>query len=74
MLYEVITEKPLYELCLSGGQPYLASLVPVGGQVPVGYLQVVTDPVPAFLRIGHRLKMPVQIRRNDGTVIHTTSA
>jgi diguanylate cyclase (GGDEF)-like protein len=34
----------------------------------------VTDPLPAFLRIGHRLKMPVQIRRNDGTVIHTASA
>jgi diguanylate cyclase (GGDEF)-like protein len=67
-------EKPLYELCLSDGLPYLASLVPIGEQAQGGYLQVVTDPVPGFLHIGQRLKMPVQIRRNDGAVLHTASA
>jgi diguanylate cyclase (GGDEF)-like protein len=71
---EPLRDKPLYELCLSDGLPYLASLVPIGGPAPGGYLQVVTDPVPELLRIGHRLKMPVQIRRNDGAVIHTASA
>lgn len=69
-----VHEKPLYELCLFDGLPYLASLVPIGGQTPAGYLQVVTDPVPKLLRIGYRLKMPVQIRRMDGDVIHTASA
>jgi len=67
-------EKPLYELCLAGGLPYLASLLPIGGPLPGGYLQVVTDPVPELLRIGYRLKMPVRIRRSDGAVIHTASA
>jgi diguanylate cyclase (GGDEF)-like protein len=69
-----MSEKPLYELCLFEGLPYLASLLPIGEPAPDGYLQVVTDPVPKLLRIGHRLKMPVQIRRNDGAVIHTASA
>jgi diguanylate cyclase (GGDEF)-like protein len=69
-----LSEKPLYELCLFDGLPRLASLVPIGGASKTGYLQVVTDPLPNLLRIGHRLKMPVQIRRSDGAVIHTASA
>jgi diguanylate cyclase (GGDEF)-like protein len=69
-----LQQKPLYELCLFDGLPYLASLLPIGGPSPTGYLQVVTDPLPRLLQIGHRLKMPVQIRRTDGTVIHTASA
>ncbi len=69
-----LREKPLYELCLFDGLPYLASLLPINGPAATGYLQVVADPLPKLLRIGHRLKMPVQIRRTDGAVIHTASA
>jgi diguanylate cyclase (GGDEF)-like protein len=70
----VLQQKPLYELCLHGGLPFLASLLQIGGQAPAGYLQVVTDPLPKLLQIGRLLKMPVQIRRMDGTEIHTASA
>jgi len=70
-----LREKPLYELCLHDGLPYLASLLPIDGQGSTsGYLQVVTDPLPKLLRIGYRLKMPVQISHTDGSVIHTASA
>jgi diguanylate cyclase (GGDEF)-like protein len=68
-----LRQQPLYELCLFHGQPYLASLVPIDEPDPVGYLQIVADPVPELLRIGRHLKMPVQVRRNDGAVIHTGS-
>ncbi len=60
--------KPLSELCLSNGIPYLAVLVPVGGLVPTGYLQVVSDPVPGLGAIAARLRMPVQITLPDGAV------
>jgi diguanylate cyclase (GGDEF)-like protein len=70
---EPLQQQPLYELCVFDDRPYLASLVPIDGPEPTGYLQVVTDPLPELLRIGQRLKMPVQIRRNDGVVMHTGS-
>jgi len=60
--------KPLTELCLSNGIPYLAVLVPVGGLIPTGYLQVVSDPVPGLGEIAARLRMPVQITLLDGSV------
>jgi diguanylate cyclase (GGDEF)-like protein len=62
--------KPLYELCLLQGKPYLASIAPVGGLIPNGYIQLVTDPVKALSRIGSRLKMPVRIRLPDDTVLY----
>jgi diguanylate cyclase (GGDEF)-like protein len=64
--------KPLYELCLYQGIPYHAAIVPVGGLVPTGYLQVVDDPLNALSGIDSRLKMPVQISRMDGTLLYTT--
>jgi len=65
--------KPLHELCLRDGQLYLATLVPVGGLAPSGYLQVVIDPVPLLLDIDKRLKMPVQIRRAEGSIVHSAA-
>ena len=62
--------KPLYELCLFDGKPYLASIAPAGGLVPTGFIQVVTDPVPKLSRIGSRLKMPVYITLPDGTLLY----
>jgi diguanylate cyclase (GGDEF)-like protein len=64
--------KPLHELCLFDGLPSLASLLPVGGDSPAGYLQIVTDPVPRLMKIGSRLKMPVQISQVAGPVLFTT--
>lgn len=62
--------RPLHELCLHDGRPYQASVVPVGGPVPAGYLQIVDNPVPALTRLDALLKMPVKIRRLDGTVLY----
>lgn len=65
--------KPLYELCLQGGVPYHAAIVPVGGLDPSGYLQVVDNPINALSHIDSRLKMPVQIRRaDDGVLLYST--
>jgi diguanylate cyclase (GGDEF)-like protein len=63
--------RPLHELCLKDGVPLHASVVPVGGPVPAGYLQIVDDPVPALTRLDALLKMPVQISLADGTVLYT---
>lgn len=39
-----------------------AVLVPVGGLKPVGYIEVVTDPAPALMRIENKLGFPVRLR------------
>ncbi len=62
----------LHELCLRDGIPFHASLVPIGGPAPAGYLQLVDDPLPALTRLDELLKMPVRISRADGTVLYTT--
>jgi diguanylate cyclase (GGDEF)-like protein len=62
--------RPLHELCLHAGIPFHAAVVPVGGPVPAGYLQIVDDPVPALTRLDELLKMPVQISLVDGTVMY----
>jgi diguanylate cyclase (GGDEF)-like protein len=65
--------KPLHELCMHEGRPYQASVVPVGGPAPAGYLQIVDDPVPALTRLDALLKMPVQISQVDGAVLYAAS-
>jgi diguanylate cyclase (GGDEF)-like protein len=60
--------KPLSELCLSNGIPYLAVLVPVGGPIPTGYLQIVSDPVPGLGQLAAGLRMPIQVTLLDGSV------
>jgi diguanylate cyclase (GGDEF)-like protein len=66
--------KPLYELCLYRGEPYLAALAPVGGLSPSGYLQVVTSPISKLTKIGARLKMPVRVCLPDDSVLYVASA
>jgi len=53
--------KSLATLCLNNSQARYAVLVPAGGQNPVGYLEIVTDPVPILARIEARLGFPVRI-------------
>ncbi len=65
--------KPLNELCLFEGRPYQASIVPVGGLVPDGYLQVVDDPVHQLEKLAVRLKMPLRISLPDGTRLFESS-
>jgi diguanylate cyclase (GGDEF)-like protein len=64
--------RPLYELCLLQGKPYLASIVPVGDLVPDGYIQLVTDPLEKLSHIGSRLEIPVRISLPDATVLYVT--
>ena len=66
--------KPLYELCLYKGEPYLAALAPIGGLSPSGYLQVVTSPLSKLTKIGTRLKMPVRVSLPDDSVVHVAAA
>ncbi len=66
--------KPLYELCLYKGEPYLAALAPVGGLSPSGYLQVVTSPISRLTKIGTRLKMPVRVSLPDESVLYVAPA
>jgi len=65
--------KPLHELCLLQGKPYMASIAPVGGLAPGGYIQLVTDPLHKLSDIGSRLEMPVRISLPDDTVVYVDS-
>ena len=63
---------PVSEICLYGNRPYLAVIVPVGGIVPTGYLQVVVDPVPLLSTMDSELNMPVALDLVDGTEVYAT--
>ena len=63
---------PVSEICLYGNHPYFAVIVPIGGIVPMGYLQVVTDPVPMLSTMDSVLNMPVTVSLVDGTVVYAT--
>jgi len=64
--------QPATEICLSGNRPYQAVIIPVGGLDPSGYLQVVSDPVPALYRLDKVLNMPVRIESTDGARLYET--
>jgi diguanylate cyclase (GGDEF)-like protein len=64
--------QPATELCLSGNRPYQAVIIPVGGLNPSGYLQVVSDPVPALYRLDKVLNMPIRLELPDHTRLYET--
>jgi diguanylate cyclase len=64
--------QPATEICRSGNRTYQAVIIPVGGLNPSGYLQVVSDPVPALYRLDKVLNMPIRIERPDGTGLYAT--
>lgn len=64
--------QPATEICLSGNRPYQAVIIPVGGLNPSGYLQVVSDPVPALYRLDKVLNMPIRIELPDDTRLYET--
>lgn|GEM_PF-4771796 len=55
-------------LCLQGGRPLHATLVPVGGLKPAGYVEVVADPLKALEGVADDLGLPLELRRTDGAV------
>jgi len=64
--------QPATEICLSGSRPYQAVIIPVGGLDPSGYLQVVSDPVPALYHLDKVLNMPIRIELPDDTRLYET--
>jgi len=64
--------QPAAEICLSGNRTYQAVIIPVGGLNPSGYLQVVSNPVPALYRLDKVLNMPIRIELADGTGLYAT--
>ena len=61
-------------LCINDGQVRYSVLVPVGGPVPRGYLEVAADPTPALVSIESRLGFPVRIRDGRDRRIFASAA
>ena len=53
--------KPMSRLCIAGDKPYLSVLVPIGGLVLKGYLQVVINPTTDLQHIETKLGMPLSL-------------
>ncbi len=60
----------LEELCLVEGRPHHSILVPIGGLVPRGYLEVVTDPTHGLRPIERALGMPLRLQFPDGDIAY----
>jgi len=61
------------ELCRAGDRPYLAVIVPIGGLRPIGYLQIVTDPIHNLQAIEDKLRMPIQLRLPEGELVYQSA-
>ncbi|MEA3411018.1 MAG: bifunctional diguanylate cyclase/phosphodiesterase [Pseudomonadota bacterium] len=57
-------------VCVHDGRPYYASLVPVGGLRPFGYLLLALDPVMTLEGVGPELGMPVRLVLSGGEVVY----
>jgi len=58
------------ELCVAESHPYLTVVVPVGGLRPIGYLQVVADPVYNLSKVGDALAVEVHIANGRGDPLY----
>jgi len=65
--------KIISELCRSGDRPYLAVIVPIGGLRPIGFLQIVTDPVHNLQTIEDKLGMPIQLHLPEGELVYQSA-
>lgn len=64
--------KIISTLCNNNGSPYFSLLLPVGGLVPKGYLEIITSPIPSLKPIEHDLATPLCIRLPDGEIIYSS--
>jgi diguanylate cyclase (GGDEF)-like protein len=60
-------------LCNNDGRPYHSVLMPLGGLVPRGYLEVITSPVPSLKPIEQELGMPLSVRLPDGDTLYRSN-
>lgn len=61
------------ELCVAEGRPYFAVVVPIGGLRPLGYLQVVADPVTNLRRIADALSVELHIESGVGETLYESA-
>lgn len=61
--------KILSDLCPHPEHALHASLVPIGGLRPEGYLLVISNPVPDLLTISRELHAPLEIRLHNGRLL-----
>lgn len=62
--------KLLPGLCQWRGRSYFSLIVPVGGILHQGYLQVITDPLQSMVSIEKFLEMPIKITLANGDLIY----
>lgn len=59
-------------LCNVNKRNFYSTLVPIGGLIPKGYLQIVADPIHNLKNIDQRLGSPIKISSNKVTEIYKT--
>lgn len=65
--------KIISTLCNNNGVPYFSLLLPVGGLVPKGYLEIITSPVLSLKPIENDLAIPLCIRLPDGEILYSSN-
>ncbi|MHB8534244.1 MAG: putative bifunctional diguanylate cyclase/phosphodiesterase [Sulfuricaulis sp.] len=61
---------PISQLCVSAGQPYESVIVPIGGLRPMGYLQIITNPITSLIPLESSLGMPLKLILPSGQDIY----
>jgi len=56
-------------LCSLNKRNFYSTLVPIGGLIPKGYLQIIADPIHNLKNIDKRLRSPIKISSNKATEI-----
>ncbi len=62
--------KPIGKMCVAPDKVLLSTLVPIGGLVLKGYLQVVIDPVQNFQLMEKELGIPMKISEINGQIVY----
>ena len=63
----------LSALCTYKRYPYFVTVVGLGAQQPLGFIEIVIDPLPHFVATQDDLGLPVKLRLADNTVIYRSS-
>lgn len=64
--------KPLHALCVVDGYPYYDVIIPAGGLIVRGYLEIVTAPHHALMAIEKALGMPIRIKLRQNDVYYSS--
>ncbi|MDR9435500.1 MAG: diguanylate cyclase [Thiohalophilus sp.] len=65
--------KIISKLCNNNGMPYFSLLLPVGGLVPKGYLEIITSPTLSLKPIENDLAIPLCIRLPDEEILYSSN-